>query len=103
MTMKYHIRSLAQDDLESIWLYTFKEWGVTQADSYLETIIQRFEWLAENPTLGKSRDDVKQGYYCFPEGGHLIFYVLNSQGLKNNRIEIIGVPHQRMDVVEYLA
>ena len=74
------------------------EWSVTQADSYLEVIIQRFDWVAENPTLGKSRDDLKPGYYCFPEGMHYIFYIL-----KNDRVEIIGVPHQGMDIVEYLV
>jgi toxin ParE1/3/4 len=98
MTTKYRIRSLAQDDLEAIWLYTCEVWGVTQADSYLDAIIQRFDWLAENPTLGKSRDDVKKGYFCFPEGMHLIFYIL-----KNNQVEIIGIPHQRMDLIEYLT
>lgn len=98
MTTQYRLRSLAQDDLESIWLYTHEEWGVTQADTYLNALIKRFEWLANNASLGKPRDDVKKGYYCYPEGMHLIFYVLN-----NNHVEIIGIPHQRMDVVEYLA
>jgi len=39
MTAQYHLRSLAQDDLESIRLYTVEHWGVTQADSYLELLI----------------------------------------------------------------
>jgi len=95
--VQYHLRSLAQDDLESIWLYTVEHWGVEQADTYLESLINRFEWLAENATMGKQRDDVKKGYYCFPEGAHLIFYTL-----KNNQVDIIGIPHQRMDIVEYL-
>lgn len=98
MTTRYRIRALAQADLESIWLYTFEQWGITQADSYLEALIQRFEWLAENPSLGKRRDDVKQGYFCFPEGRYLVFYIL-----VNDQVEIIGIPHQSMDVVEHLA
>jgi len=98
MTIKYRIRALAQADLESIWLYTCEEWGAAQADTYLESLIQRFEWLVENPALGKPRDDIKQGYFCFPEGMHLIFYIL-----KNNHVEIIGIPHQRMDIIEYLG
>ncbi|MDF1688237.1 MAG: type II toxin-antitoxin system RelE/ParE family toxin [Cycloclasticus sp.] len=98
MTTQYHLRSLAQDDLESIWLYTYQEWGVAQADTYFDALIKRIEWLADNTTLGKPRDDVKQGYYCFPEGMHIIFYTLN-----NNQVEIIGIPHQQMDIVEYLA
>ena len=103
MTTSYRIRSLAQADLESIWLHTCEVWSVTQADSYLKAIIQRFDWIAESPTLGKLRDDIKQGYFCVPEGMHLIIYVLNGQSLKNNQIEIIGIPHQRMDIIEYLA
>jgi len=98
MTAPYRLRSLAQDDLESIWLYTLKYWGVEQADTYLESLINRFEWLTENATMGKQRDDVKKGYYCFPEGMNLIFYTL-----KNKQVDIIGIAHQRMDIVEYLA
>ena len=98
MTNGYRIRALARADLESIWLYTYEQWGIIQADSYLEALIQRFDWLVENPALGKPRDDVKQGYFCFPEGMHLVFYIL-----VNHQLEIIGIPHQSMDVVEYLA
>jgi len=50
----------------------------------------------EDPLVGKNRDDIKIGYYCFPEGMHLIFYVK-----KDTQLEIIGVPHQSMDIVEY--
>jgi len=89
MTANYRIRSLAQSDLESTWLYTLEQWGVDQANIYLEAIMQRFDWLADNPLLGKQRDDIKKGYYYFPEGMHLVFYKI-----KNNQIEIIGVPHQ---------
>ena len=98
MTAKYQLRSLVQSDLESIWLYTLEQWGVDQANSYLEGIIERFDWLAENPLLGKQRDDIKKGYYCFPEGMHLVFYII-----KGGQIEIIGVLHQSMDIIEYLA
>jgi len=48
--------------------------------------------------MGKPRDDVKEGYYCFPEGMHLIFYTL-----KNKQVDIIGIPYQQMDIVEYLT
>lgn len=64
---------------------------------YLKALLHRFDWLAEHPALGKPRDDVKQGYYCFPEGVHLVFYKLSE-----DCVEIIGIPHQRMDIVEYL-
>ncbi len=59
MITRYHIRARAQADLESIWLYTSELWGVNQADGYVSALIKRFNWLAENPTLGKPRDDIK--------------------------------------------
>ena len=114
MTKKYRIRSLAESDLEAIWLYTVEQWSVDQADHYLELIIQRFDWLADNPLLGKQRDDIKKGYYCFPEGMHLVFYKVKLRDSFNdslstsvdkiikNQIEIIGIPHQSMDIAEYL-
>ncbi|MBF0266839.1 MAG: type II toxin-antitoxin system RelE/ParE family toxin [Gammaproteobacteria bacterium] len=98
MTIKYQIRSAAQSDLESIWLYTYEQWGVQQADAYIESLIERFSWLAENPLLGKARNDIKQGYFCFPQGMHLVFYIQ-----KSKHIEIIGVPHKSMDIINYLT
>ncbi len=49
-------------------------------------------------TLGEHRNNIKQGYFCFPEGMHLVFYIQ-----KNNQIEVIGLSHQSMDIVEYLT
>ncbi len=97
MTASYAIRKLAIDDLERIWLYTNEEWGVEQANKYIRLLLSRFAWIAENPLLGKKRDDVKSGYYCFPEGMHLIFYMIGNTG-----IDIIGIPHQNMDIVTHL-
>jgi toxin ParE1/3/4 len=93
MSSKYTIRESAQADLEEIWLYTYEEWGTQQADKYLNQLFSRFSWLAENPLIGKSRDDIKAGYYCFPEGMHLVFYIICDKS-----IDIIGIPHQSMDI-----
>ncbi len=97
MTASYSIRKLAEDDLERIWLYTNEEWDIEQADKYIRLLVSRFTWISENPLLGKKRDDVKPGYYCYPEGMHLIFYIITKTG-----IDIIGIPHQSMDVVTHL-
>ena len=97
MTSRYSIRAAAQEDLEEIWLYTFEEWGLDQADRYLNSLFSRFSWLAENPGIGKKRDDIKTGYHCFPEGRHLVFYIISENG-----IDIIGLPHQSMDVIDHI-
>jgi toxin ParE1/3/4 len=98
MTASYTIRKLAENYLEQIWLYTFHEWGIEQADKYIHNLISRFLWLSKNPQVGKRRDDIKPGYYCFPEGRHLIFYTITKSG-----IQVIGVPHQSMDIMGHIG
>ena len=97
MTPTYSIRALARADLEEIWIFTFEEWGLEQADKYVNSLFSRFEWLSRNPYIGKDREDIKNGYYCFPEGMHLVFYTMTEYG-----IDIIGIPHQNMDVISHL-
>jgi len=96
MTSTYSIRAWARTDLEEMWQFTFEEWGLEQADKYLNSLFSRFEWLSRNPYTGKDREDIKNGYYCFPEGMHLVFYTMTEYG-----IDIIGIPHQNMDVISH--
>jgi toxin ParE1/3/4 len=98
MSSAYILRELARQDLEDIWIYTLAEWNLEQAEAYIGSIIDRFDWLAANPGAGKRRDDIKSGYLCFPEGSHLIFYTLS-----DTVIDIIDVPHQTMDVESHLT
>ncbi len=96
MITGYSLRQQAQDDLESIWLYSYQEWGTEQADKYIRSLLSRFSWLSENPQPGKQRTEIEPGYYCFPEGVHLIFYKIT-----RDQIDIIGIPHQSMDFVSH--
>ena len=90
--MTYRLRSRVQLDLEAVWLDTLNRWSADQADTYVSALIDRFKWLAEHPQAGKPRDEIKPGYRSFPEGAHLVFYIV-----RDGWIEIIGVVHQRMD------
>ena len=98
MSGTYALRELARADLEAIWVYTVEQWGVKQADRYLQGLFDCFEELAANPRLGKERDDVKAGYRSFPQGRHVVFYVIALTG-----IEVIGVVHQSADVDAYFG
>jgi toxin ParE1/3/4 len=93
---RFKITLRARDDLKNIGRYTERKWGKAQRNVYLYDLEKRFRWLAENPQLGKHRLDVTEGYYSFPQGEHVIFYLLGQE-----IIEIIGVPHKEMDIVSY--
>jgi toxin ParE1/3/4 len=35
----YALHQQAQDDLEAIWIYSYREWGVEQADQYIRALL----------------------------------------------------------------
>jgi toxin ParE1/3/4 len=98
MSDRYALRELARSDLEAIWVYTIEQWGVDQAERYLQGLFDCLEELAANPRLGRERDDLKAGYRSFPQGRHVVFYVIASAG-----IEVIGIVHQSADVDAHLG
>jgi len=93
----YHLRGLARDDLEAIWNYTLEQWGIEQAESYLTLLFTCFDELADNPQIGRPRDEVLPSLRSFPQGRHVVFYEIGS-----NAIEIIGIIHQSADVNRHL-
>lgn len=96
MNPPFRLTPRAENDLRAIARYTLEQWGQEQRETYLRALDRRFHWLAENPALGRPRPDVKEGYFSYPEGRHVIFYLIREGG-----IDIIGIPHQRMDVRNY--
>lgn len=93
---KVNITPRAKADLRNIWQYTQKAWGEAQADHYVKNIYKRFEWIAIHPRAGRHRPDIRHGYYCFGQGQHLIFYLI-----QKNAIDIIAVPHRSMDIAPF--
>lgn len=96
MTRTVKITPRAQQDLKNIGRYTLKKWGKNKRDSYLRNLDQRFRWLADHPKVGKHRIDIEEGYYCYLQGSHLIFYTIGE-----NCIHIIGIPYQVMDILSH--
>jgi len=92
--IKYRLTNEAKNDLEKIWIYTYKNFSVKQADKYYRLIIDEFDFLASNPFSGKSVDYIKEGYRVSKIKSHLIFYKLSV----DEKIEIIRILHKRMDI-----
>ncbi len=96
MTTSFRVTPRALEDLKNIGAYTLDVWGKAQRDTYLRAIDKRFQWLASHPKRGKHRTDIENGYYSFPQGSHVIFYIIQNDG-----IDIIGIPHKNMDILNY--
>jgi len=97
--MKYKISQEALNDLENIWLYTFKTLSSKQADRYYNLVFDEIEYLSENPNSGKEYIVIRKGYLRSKVKSHLIFYKINQ---KNNEIEIIRILHEQMDIDDNL-
>jgi toxin ParE1/3/4 len=86
--------------MENIWLYTFEEWSIEQADRYLNLIMDEIEYVAQKPESGFDFSSVRKDYYRTRIKSHLIFYRIDK---KNEIVEIIRILHQRMDVENILS
>ncbi|GGF05412.1 toxin ParE1/3/4 [Chishuiella changwenlii] len=71
--MNYIISKEASKDLEKIWLYTFENWSIQQADRYINLIIDEIEYLTNNPKSGKNYNEIRKGYFCSRVKSHFIF------------------------------
>ena len=83
--MKLLISKKASEDIEKIWLYTYKNWSQEQADRYYNLILDEIEYIAENFESGKSVDYIKKGYRATVVKSHIIFYKnQNTTSLKSS-------------------
>ena len=93
MTNKtYRLYPKAIEDLESIYLYSAREFGTKRTDDYMHALEDSFKYLAEDPLLARNCDYISQDLRAFNIGSHVIFLKI-----KNYGISIIRILHQSMD------
>ncbi len=97
--MNYKLSNEASNDLENIWLYTFENWSIEQADRYLNLILDEIEYLCQKPNSGTDYSHVRKGYLRSKVKSHFIFFKIN---IKHNELEIIRVLHEMMDIDSHL-
>lgn len=85
----YRLTLEAQDDFREIGRYTQQRWGARQRRTYLGDMIETFEKLAENPSLGRSREEHGAGVRSLLHGRHIVFF-----RLVGSAVEVLRVLHQ---------
>lgn len=95
---EYRISRQAIEDLNEIWLYTFKKWSKIQADDYYDLVIREIELIAKNNLVGKVSEQTRKNYRVTTVKLHLIFYRI----LENDTVEIMRILHQKRDVKKRL-
>lgn len=93
----YRLTRKADGDLATHYEYGIGTFGHSQAQNYLIGLQQRFDRLAENPSLGRSANELAPGLKRYEYGSHVIFYVPDPHG-----ILIVRVLRQEMDFRRHL-
>lgn len=78
--------------------YVSKEFGNVQHKHYLSLLDIAFHDLAKEPEIGHLCDDIREGYYKYGAGKHLIFYHYKGK----DQIEIVRILHGRIDIGQHL-
>ena len=91
------LRPRARADIDAIWDYTITTWGVQQARCYVNGLRDVCTKLADNPELGKCRDELYNGLRVYPSGKHLVFYLVMENG-----IDVVRILQGSMDVRRHL-
>ena len=82
----------AKNDLNEIWSYINQD-NPEYADNLIVELLRKFKMLAENPKLGKTRNEIFLNLQSFPFKKFVIFYVQIENG-----IEIFRVVHSSRNI-----
>ena len=85
-------RPRAADDLIELWDYIADD-NVARADAFIDDVNAKVNLLAEQPMLGRSREELAPGLRSFPFGRYVIFYEVIPDG-----IAIVRVLHGARDL-----
>jgi toxin ParE1/3/4 len=94
---EYRLSLAAESDMEGIWRYTRKQWGIEQAHRYTDTLTAAFEELAEAPKTAPACDHIRRGYRRRGVERHIVYFRMTGYG-----IEVVRVLHDRMAAARYL-
>ncbi len=89
--MGYRLSTSADLDLDYIYDFGIIEFGLLAANSYLDELIDSFNFLAENPRICRVRDEIRPLIRIRPHGSHLVFYEVDDA----NFVLILRIRHGR--------
>lgn len=70
----YRFSRLARLDLIEIAEYTLGQWGLGQAEHYLDRLDDCFKRLVQNPRMGRVCDSIRAGYRRIEHEKHVVIY-----------------------------
>ena len=94
---EYRLTPAVEGDLESIWTYTVRQWGVEQAERYIDFLTAAFAELADSPKTAPTCEHIRPGYRRWSVERHMVYFRVTNYG-----IAVVRVLHERMDAPRHL-
>lgn len=94
---EYRLSPAAQADLDGIFDYTVRQWGLKQAERYTQALADACVRLAEAPGQAQDCAYIRAGYRRAAVQRHVIYFRVEDYG-----IAIIRILHARMDAPRHL-
>lgn len=88
----YRRSKAADDDIAAIAEYTIEAFGVEQAISYRNGLIEAFKFPAEFPRAARERLEIDPPVRAHPYKSHIVIYVI-----EGDDVLILGIRHGRED------
>jgi toxin ParE1/3/4 len=94
---EFRLSPRAQRDLADVFDYTTAQWGLAQAQHYIDLIEAACAALAEAPQRAQGCADIRPGYRRRVVERHVIYFRSTTYG-----IAIVRILHHRMDAAQRL-
>lgn len=70
----------AEQDLAEIWQHIARD-NARAADDLIDRLIDRSNFLADFPSIGRLREDLREGIRSYGVGNYLVFYRVVPDGI----------------------
>jgi toxin ParE1/3/4 len=86
-----------EEDLATIWDYSYRQFGLDKADEYIGRISAAFSVLSAHQ-VGTSRPELGEHIFSLPVEQHVVFFIPSAI-----TITVIRILSQSQDTVRHLA
>ncbi len=95
--MNCRFSNAADQDLDDIYDFSVEQFGLYQADSYVESLIARCEQIGQFPKMGVLRPEISKNIRLVVHASHLIFYTIMKE-----YVWIVRILHHSQDAPSHL-
>lgn len=89
--MTFRLSQQAEADLIAIYLHGIENFGVVQAESYMDKIDEMIALISHSPNIARLREEISPPVRIHSVGAHIIVYLIDDHRM----VRILRIRHGR--------